>query len=187
MDKFYVYEHWRLDKDECFYVGKGQGKRAYTSVGRNQHWKNIIAKLEREGFAWEVRIVKSNLIEQDAFNLEIERINFWLGKVDLSNKTGGGLGHSNPSEETRKKLRAGKVGKPIFDKITLKNNTLNLWKNQEYRKKQMDERKIRFTEEYREKLSKSHIGLKDSEETKRKKSESAKIGWIKRRAEKQCL
>lgn len=22
-NNFYVYEHWRLDKDECFYVGKG--------------------------------------------------------------------------------------------------------------------------------------------------------------------
>lgn len=26
---FYVYEHWRLDRDECFYVGKGQRKKAY--------------------------------------------------------------------------------------------------------------------------------------------------------------
>lgn len=27
-NNFYVYEHWRLDRDECFYVGKGTGKRA---------------------------------------------------------------------------------------------------------------------------------------------------------------
>ena len=27
-DIFYVYEHWRPDKNVCFYVGKGKGKRA---------------------------------------------------------------------------------------------------------------------------------------------------------------
>lgn len=185
MSQFYVYEHWRLDKDECFYVGKGKGKRAYSS-NRNQHWKNIVAKLERVGSAWEVRIVKSGLSEKDAFDLEIERINFWANKVDLSNKTGGGLGHSNPTQETRDKLRAGKIGKPIFDKITLKNNTLNLWKNPEYRAKQLAERKIRFTEDFKKKLSAAHIGRKDSDETKLKKSESARMAWAKRKEIKLC-
>lgn len=180
---FYVYEHWRLDKDECFYVGKGKDKRAYSS-NRNQHWKNIVAKLEREGSAWEVQIVASGLTENEAFSLEVERINFWQDKVDLSNKTGGGIGHSNPTEENREKLRAGKIGKPIFDKITLKNNTLNLWKNPEYREKQMAERKIRFTQEFRQKLSDAHVGHKDSEETKLKKSESAKKAWKERKTVK---
>jgi len=182
---FYVYEHWRLDKDECFYVGKGKGKRAYSS-NRNQHWKNIVSKLEREGSAWEVRIVASGLSEKEAFDLEVARIAFWKNKVDLSNKTDGGLGHSNPTEETRKKLRAGKTGKPIFDKITLKNNTLNLWKNPEYRAKQMAERQIRFTKEFRDKLSNSHIGHKDSEKTKLEKSESAKKAWAKRKEANLC-
>ena len=27
--RFYVYKHWRLDRDECFYVGKESGCRAY--------------------------------------------------------------------------------------------------------------------------------------------------------------
>lgn len=188
MDKiYYVYEHWRLDKDECFYVGKGSGKRAYTINGRNQHWKNIVDKLERTGFAWEIRIVKSGLSEEESFNLEIERIGFWKNKVDLTNKTGGGLGHRNPSQETIKKLRHGKVGKPIFDSITLKKNTLKLWNNKEYREKQIAERKLRFTDEYKKKLSLAHIGHKDTEETKLKKSISAKKGWEKRRANTSCL
>lgn len=33
---YYVYEHWRLDKDECFYVGKGRGNRAYKMRDRNR-------------------------------------------------------------------------------------------------------------------------------------------------------
>jgi hypothetical protein len=32
--KFYVYEHWRPDKDVCFYVGKGHGRRAYKTAGK---------------------------------------------------------------------------------------------------------------------------------------------------------
>jgi len=31
---YYVYEHWRPDKDICFYVGKGKGSRANS-------WKKI--------------------------------------------------------------------------------------------------------------------------------------------------
>lgn len=27
IDTFYVYEHWRPDKGECFYVGKGKKHR----------------------------------------------------------------------------------------------------------------------------------------------------------------
>jgi hypothetical protein len=92
---FYVYEHWRTDRDECFYVGKGKGNRAYNLKSRNKHHKAIMAKLSREGFAMEVRIVQSGLSEQDAFLLEIERINFWRESgVDLANMTNGGEGAS---------------------------------------------------------------------------------------------
>lgn len=33
MSIFYVYEHWRPDKDVCFYVGKGSKGRARTFIG----------------------------------------------------------------------------------------------------------------------------------------------------------
>lgn len=92
MTRFYVYEHWRLDKDECFYVGKGTRGRAYSRKGRNTHWRNIVAKLERTGFAYEVKIVVSDLSEDEAFQIEKERISFWKDLVDLSNKTEGGEG-----------------------------------------------------------------------------------------------
>ena len=32
MTIFYVYEHWRPDKDTCFWVGKGKGDRAVTPL-----------------------------------------------------------------------------------------------------------------------------------------------------------
>jgi hypothetical protein len=111
---YYVYEHWRLDKDECFYVGKGKGNRAYIRSGRGSHWHNIIHKLERIGSAYEVRIVRTGLTEKEAFALEKERIAFWRDKVDLANKTDGGDGVSGlkMSDEAKAKMRAAKIGKP---------------------------------------------------------------------------
>ncbi|MGE3319977.1 MAG: GIY-YIG nuclease family protein [Candidatus Berkiella sp.] len=42
------------------------------------------------------------------------------------------------------------------------------------------ENPIEYTKELRQKMSETHIGLKDSEETKAKKAESAKEAWKKR-------
>lgn len=95
MKKFYVYEHWRTDRDECFYVGKGKGIRAYKMNCRNRHHKAIQAKVSREGAAIEIKIVSSGLSEEEAFFIEMERIAFWRDKkVDLANLTSGGEGPS---------------------------------------------------------------------------------------------
>ncbi len=111
---FYVYEHWRLDRDECFYVGKGQGRRAYVRGGRNVHWTNIVSKLDRIGSGYEVRLVATGLTEDQAFSLEVERISFWKDKVDLCNKTDGGDGVKGltMSDETKKKMSDKAKGRP---------------------------------------------------------------------------
>ena len=112
MGLFYVYEHWRPDRDECFYVGKGKGGRATSMSTRNAHHKAIQAKLSRLGLAVEVRIVEGGLDEREAFDLERQRIALWRADgADLTNKTDGGEGPSNPSPETRAKMRAAKLGK----------------------------------------------------------------------------
>lgn len=113
---YYVYEHWRLDRDECFYVGKGKGNRAYQMKDRNRHHKAIMAKVSREGFAVEVKIVASGLSEQEALNLEIERIKFWRSAgADLANITNGGEGVSGlkHSEETKKLWSQKRKGRPV--------------------------------------------------------------------------
>lgn len=113
---FYVYEHWRPDRDECFYVGKGFGRRANVMYARNRHHTAIQAKLSRLGLCVEVRLVDSNLSEGDALALEIERISFWRESgVDLANLTAGGDGTSNPSDETRALMRAAKLGRTLTD------------------------------------------------------------------------
>lgn len=71
---FYVYEHWRPDRGECFYVGKGKGGRANElRHNRNRFHKFIQAKLSRLGTAVEVRIISDCLSESEAFALERER------------------------------------------------------------------------------------------------------------------
>lgn len=105
MKNYYVYEHWRTDRDECFYVGKGKGIRAYKMACRNRHHAAIQAKVAREGFAIEVRIVASGLSEEEAFNLEIDRIAFWRNQnVDLANITNGGEGPSGLIAWNRRKI-----------------------------------------------------------------------------------
>ncbi len=92
---FYVYEHWRPDRDECFYVGKGKGKRANNMDNRNIFHKAIQGKLARLGMAVEVRMVSVGMDEQSALLLEIKRIAFWRGiGIDLANITNGGDGVS---------------------------------------------------------------------------------------------
>jgi len=115
---FYVYEHWRLDRDECFYVGKGRGGRAYSMKNRNRHHQAIVAKLGRIGSAFEVRMVSTGLSEQDSFELEKERIAFWRSAgSDLTNLTDGGEGIAGlkHSEETKKRWSLQRKGKPVSD------------------------------------------------------------------------
>lgn len=113
---YFVYEHWRPDKDLCFYVGKGKTRRANVMYNRGRHHENIQKKLERKGMCVEVRLVASGLSEENAFALEIERIAFWRSVgVDLCNRTSGGEGASNPSDETRALMRAAKLGRKLTE------------------------------------------------------------------------
>lgn len=109
---FYVYEHWRPDRGECFYVGKGKGGRANSlRHGRNRFHKFIQTKLLRLGSAVEVKIVTDGLNEIEAFALERERIAFWRdGGANLANMSDGGEGPSGhrQSEEHRQKRAAAK-------------------------------------------------------------------------------
>jgi hypothetical protein len=105
--KFYVYEHWRPDRGECFYVGKGNGMRAHDMRVRNKYHKRVQQKLSGLGLIVEVRIIADNLSEKDAFSREIERIAFWKNDgADLCNYTSGGEGSSGIkfTEERRKQI-----------------------------------------------------------------------------------
>lgn len=127
MTNCFVYEHWRLDRDECFYVGMGRVKsRPYDMKKRNRHHKAIVAKAFREGFAVEVRIVATGLTWEEAATLEKDRILFWRNAgIDLANIAAGGegcilLGSDNPQFGKPSPNRGKKMPEEQKNKIRLK-------------------------------------------------------------------
>lgn len=117
MKVFYVYEHWRLDLDVCFYVGKGKSARAYER-NRNDDWWEVVDGLEGNGSSYEIRIVADGLSEPEAYSLEKKRIKFWAAAgVSLTNQTLGGGGtsgfrHSKEQREARSNLWLSKFEGP---------------------------------------------------------------------------
>jgi hypothetical protein len=90
----YLYRHIRLDKNEPFYIGIGDGsgyERAYNYKRRTKYWKNIINKTP-----YEVEIILDGLTWEEVCNKEIEFIALYgradLNKGTLVNLTNGGDG-----------------------------------------------------------------------------------------------
>lgn len=187
---FYVYEHWRLDRDECFYVGKGKGVRAYNMKHRNAHHRAIQAKLIREGFAVEVRIVACGLNEKTAFLIECERIAFWRNVgVDLTNVTNGGEGVSGliMSPEARMKMRLAKLGTKQSSEMIKKRIAPLIGRSQPrdaIEKGAAKRRGRKLSEEHKAKLVKAHTGKIVSEETRKTLSLANKgKPWSQKRRE----
>jgi NUMOD3 motif len=197
---FYVYEHWRPDKDVCFYVGKGHGKRAQRlRRGKNKHHSNIVAKLARLGMCVEIRMVQSSLTEGEAIAAEIDRIAFWRAiGVPLANLTDGGEGvtghqHSDAtravikakrkaqkivhSEETRQKLRISHKGKRLGIKNPAHSERMKGRKHSDEHRAAISAGNMGkfFSEDRRAKISKSHSGRVHSE-TSRENMSRAHLG-----------
>lgn len=118
--RFYTYAYLREDGSP-YYIGKGSSKRIYCKT------KGEIRPPKDKS---KIIFLKQNLLERDAFKHEIYMINIF-GRKDLStgilrNKTNGGDGTSgykhsentkqkisklntNPSEETRDKIRSSRI------------------------------------------------------------------------------
>lgn len=86
MNKYYVYAYLREDQTP-YYIGKGKGRRMFA--------KHIVPKPNNIS---RIIIIKDNLIESEAFSLEIDLITQYgrkdLGTGILRNRTNGGDGTS---------------------------------------------------------------------------------------------
>lgn len=169
---FYVYEHWRPDRDECFYVGKGKGGRANKMRDRNLHHRAIVQKLSSIGMAVEVRMVATGLDEDTAFHIEKQRIAFWReAGIDLANKTDGGDGVSGlrMSEEAKAKMSAAKVGKKQDPEAVVRRIAPLIGRKQPRHAVEICSQKRRgknLSEEHKAKISISHLGKVISQETR---------------------
>jgi hypothetical protein len=103
-NRFYTYAYLREDKTP-YYIGKGTKNRLYIK-------KKSEIKPPRDKSR--IIFLKQNLTEEEAFKHEKYMIAVFgrndLGTGILHNKTDGGDGASNKSEETKKKLREANVG-----------------------------------------------------------------------------
>ena len=105
---FYVYLHRKATTGEVFYVGKGNGRRAWSNQ-RSKYWHGIVKK---HGLV--VEIVQSGLQEWYSFELERELIASY-GRESLCNMTDGGDGISGFSHSlhTRLLVSQARKGKPL--------------------------------------------------------------------------
>ena len=136
---FYVYLHKRLDNDKIFYVGKGKGDRATTSKHRNEHWHNVVNKV-----GYRVVLLKEDLFEQEAFDLEISTI-AEIGLDNLVNQTIGGTGGS-PDAEVRLKISKALKGIPLSEETKLKMSKSRIGKKYPNRKPISEATKLKLSQ-----------------------------------------
>ena len=103
---FYIYEHLRNDTKMPFYIGKGNGKRAFKTINRNALWHKVVS--ESNGFT--VNILINNIDEEFALLAERETINVYKKRnISLVNLTSGGQGVSGLKHTEQTKLKFSKL------------------------------------------------------------------------------
>ena len=105
---FYTYAHY-TPEGRLFYIGKGQGRRAYFFHKRNNYWNNVVAKYGKPI----VKIIAKDLSETEAFIHERKLIKLYkeAGKILCNLSDGGdgfsGLHHSNEFKEKMRQFHKG--------------------------------------------------------------------------------
>ena len=112
--KYYVYGHYKINSDIPFYIGKGEGRRAYSKKNRNRHWQFLV---EKHGYR--IEIMCQYLTEIQALDIEKEFIKRFgradLGCGPLVNMTDGGDGGGRMAEETKLKISIAHKGKVLAE------------------------------------------------------------------------
>ena len=175
---FYTYAHYKPD-NSVFYIGKGQGRRAWSKKNRNPHWKNVVAKHGEH----KVEILAHWPTEQEAF--EHEKFLIWCFRdmgCSMTNIADGGEGCSGliHTEEVKQKISRIHKGKKLsIEQIEfLRQSSFGRKHTEEtkaYLTKLNKERVL--TENQKQRIRLAHAGKSLSEETKKKIS-LAHIGKV---------
>jgi group I intron endonuclease len=171
------------------YIGQSNNTRRWSQhtyfakhpekTGQYIHY--AMSKYGIENFIFEV--ISTCQTQEEANEIESKLIKQYdsMNKQFGYNSRVGGIEGSrgSHSEETKEKIRQATI-QQIAEKghpaLGTKRTSEQLQKLSEAHKNNPAE----YTEEVRKHMSEAHIGIKDSEETKQKKSESAKEAWTKR-------
>jgi len=159
--EYYTYAYLRKDGTP-YYIGKGNGRRAY----QKQKWHNPPKNGSR------IIFLKQNLTEKNAFKHEIYMISVFgrkdLGTGILRNRTNGGEGVSGlvHTDESKEKMSKASKGNSHFK--GKKHTEESKRKNSEAHKGKI------LSEEHRRKVGEAFKGKILSEEHKRKISEGKK-------------
>jgi hypothetical protein len=164
-----VYKHIRRDTNEVFYIGIGNDKkRAYNKRNRSSYWKLIVEK-----YGYDIELIETNVSWETACETEKQLIKEYgrmdLGLGSLVNMTDGGDGtHGiivlNETKEKMSKSAKLRNTKPPSRKGA-KHTKETIQKQKEVK---IGKKRKPFNNEHKEKISKSLIGKKASEETKQK-------------------
>ena len=170
MKEYYVYAYLRED-GVPYYIGKGKERRAWEqhrSNGKGVHtpkdYKRIV-------------LLHEDLIESEAFNLEIELIEKYgrqdLGTGVLKNRTSGGEGSSSTSPETNWKKGSSRRGKSFSEDARKKISEAN--KNRDYPNNHTEEVRQKLRETTKKSWEKRPRTL--TEEQKKKISDGLREKW----------
>ena len=127
---YYVYEWFKKDSEDVFYVGKGKGNRYKSIANRNPYFLNVYTKYDSD-----VRIVKNNLTEKEALEYEyylIKKYRDKYGEDYLTNLTSGMDGYIGftRTEKSKERIRGKNnpmYGRPWWDENTPKEK-IEEWK-----------------------------------------------------------
>lgn len=97
-NRFYVYLHRKRTDGSIFYVGKGQGTRAYNRAGRNKGWKSVESNNGRT-----IDFVVKNVKEDYALFLESVLISKFRSEgIELVNVSDYGNSQEGKTAHNRK-------------------------------------------------------------------------------------
>lgn len=99
---FYTYAHSKPE-GKIFYIGKGQGKRAWDKTSRNPHWHNIVNK-----YGFNAQVLAEWETEKEALEHEVFLIACFKDMgYELANITAGG--ETNPMSDPRLAMKMAKT------------------------------------------------------------------------------